>query len=107
MNPNSQPILQTLWNHRNTWDGKIVIWGSIVQIPFAIYLFIKAWFIFPQSGTDELLVAAFLHLATPVALVGTYVFRSAQLNFRPSKFLTTLLLLYVAAPFFLSWPLLK
>jgi len=102
MNPNRLPVLQTVWNHRNTVDGKIVLWGSAVQVPFIIYLLVKVWLIFPLEGTDELLMAAFLHLAIPVALVGTFVRRSAQLDFRPSKVLTILLYLYVAAPFFIS-----
>jgi predicted membrane channel-forming protein YqfA (hemolysin III family) len=104
MNENAIPIFKTLQERRNTRDGQIVVWGSIVQLPVALYIFAIAWHRFPEDGTDQLLMAGFFHLAIPVALAGTFIKYGAVLDFRPSAVLTCLLAMIACLPFFISLP---
>ena len=106
MNPKRLPILETLRACRATRDGTIVIWGSIIQIPMVLLMFGMAWSRFPQSITDSLLLAGFLHLCIPVTLVGSWMRYSVMLQFRKSTVLSWFLLLISCTPFFLSLPLL-
>jgi len=106
MNPYPLPVFQTLWRQRATTDGRIALWGSVIQLPFAIAMLIDGWRLFPNENFDAFLTAGLLHLAMPVALVGTYVRRGARLEFRKSAALTALLLVLALVPFSLSLPLL-
>ena len=103
----SPSVLQTLWSHRSTGEGRVALWGSAIQLPVACYLLFKAWLAFPQDGSEPLLMAGLFHLALPVALLGTYARRASQLHFQRSTELMLLLLLMAAAPFAISLPLLK
>ncbi|AXQ28994.1 hypothetical protein D0B54_09980 [Solimonas sp. K1W22B-7] len=84
----------------STRDGCLVIWGSLVQVPAALFFLWKAWLLFPNS--DELLASGLMHLAAPVALVGSWFSYGRQLGFRPTAVLTALLALLAAMPFLFS-----
>jgi hypothetical protein len=107
MNTNKLPVLHTVWTHRQSTAGRITIWGSAIQLPFLGWLLFKATSGFPQQGTDELLLAALLHLAIPVGLIGAFIEQGSQLNFKKSTVLTAFLLVMAVAPFAVSLPLLK
>jgi hypothetical protein len=107
MNPNKVPIFATLRAHSHTRDGRIVFWGSIAQLPLIAMMFWKAWNTFPQQGTEELLLAGFLHIGIPLGLTGAYIQNAVSLRFRQSAVLTIFLVLIACAPFFISLPLLR
>lgn len=105
MNPERLRILPTLRARKDTLDGRIVIWGSLIQAPMACFMLWQAWRTFPQAGADAMLTAGLFHLAIPVALIGALIENGARLNFRKSPAQTILLSLIAGAPFFLSLPL--
>src|SRR5262245_51591901 len=100
-------IFQILRERNATRDGKIVMWGSFIQFPAAFFQLWQSWVHFPEAGTEQLLFSGLFHLATPVALVGTFIRRGGQLGFRNSFPLTVLLLLIAVAPFLLSTGIVK
>jgi hypothetical protein len=103
MNPNQLSIGEMLRTRLRTLDGLIVLIGSIVQIPPAAFILWKAWATFPNESTEQMMLAALLHLSVPIGLIGTWVRYGGRLNFQPSKPLTTLLLLIAIAPFFVDY----
>lgn len=107
INPNKVPIFATLRAHRHTRDGRIVFWGSIAQLPLMAMMFWKAWNTFPLQGTEELLLAGFLHLGVAIGLTGAYIKNAVDLGFRQRAVLTIFLVLIACAPFFISLPLLR
>lgn len=102
MNPNEKGIFQILKEQRESLDWKIVVWGSGIQLPFACWMLIKAWQLFPDDALIPYFQAGLLHLAIPVGLVGSFVKYGARLDFRKSVFLTSLLILIAVMPFLLS-----
>lgn len=100
MSAQGESILAALRTRAGTRDGRLVIWGSLVQVPAALFFLWKAWLLFPDS--DALLAGGLMHLAAPVALVGSWFNYGQQLGFRPSAVLTALLALLVAMPFLFS-----
>lgn len=105
MNPNEKGIVQILKEQRGSLDWKIVVWGSLAQLPFAFWMLIRAWQLFPDDALIPYFQAGLLHLAIPVSLVGSFVKYGAYLDFRKSVFLTTLLIIITLLPFILSMTL--
>lgn len=93
----------TLSGLLHTTSGRIVIVGSLLQLPPAAFLAFKACRAFPADASEELLGLAFLHLAAVVGLLGGWLEYGEHLRFRNNRLQNLFLLLVTVAPMVISY----